>query len=87
MLQVTPDNPNVAQLVEAESVLASILPGNWLHKDNILSPKHSNTSTARTAEPEPVEHRQDRTARTLDTVVRKQDKDMGIYKGKSGHKR
>jgi hypothetical protein len=78
---------NAVQPEVVGPVLASILPGNWLHKDNNLLPKRSNTMTVQAAEAgvepelEQVEHR-------LDTADHIQDKDMDKRMGmdKPSHK-
>jgi len=65
---------NVVPPEVVEPVLASILLGNWVHKDNNLLPKRSNTMTVQAAEAgvepelEQVEHR-----READHIL---DKDM-----------
>jgi hypothetical protein len=75
---IIPDNLNAAPLAEVEKVLTSIPLGNWVHKDNNLLPKHSNTMTVQTAEPEPdtvAEPEPERVAHIPDTDMSK-DNDM-----------
>ncbi len=80
---------NAVQPEVVGPVLASILLGNWLHKDNNLLPKRSNTMTVQAVEAgvepelEQVEHRLD----TADHILGKDmDKRMGMDMDKPSHK-